>query len=219
MPQNAPSARTRLRRHPERGAFDRAAIDAILDEALACHVGFVHDGAPVVVPTLHVRVDDRLYLHGSPLSRMLSALADGVEVCLTVTLIDGLVLARSAFDHSVNYRSVMVFGRARPVDDPAEALAALEALTEHVLPGRWAEVRTPDGREMEATTVLAVPLAEASAKVRSGPPGDDSAAEGTGVWAGVVPLRLVAEEPQPAASVPGSLEPPASVEALLRSRG
>lgn len=218
MPQPAPSARTRLDRHPERGAFERATIDAILDEALVCHVGFVQKETPVVVPTVHARVGDVIYLHGSPVSRMLTTLADGCLVCLTVTLLDGLVLARSAFDHSLNYRSVMVFGTARPVDDAAEKLAALEAITEHMVPGRWTELRATTARELEATAVLAVPLGEASAKVRTGPPGDDSEREGTGVWAGVVPLSLAAGEPVPAAGVPPLLEPPAFLAGRARPR-
>ncbi|HKI58103.1 MAG TPA: pyridoxamine 5'-phosphate oxidase family protein [Trueperaceae bacterium] len=216
MPGRPVSARTRLKRHPERGAFDRATIDAILDEALVCHVGFVEDGTPVVVPTVHARVGDVVYLHGSPASRMLTTLAGGCELCLTVTLVDGLVLARSAFDHSVNYRSVMAFGKARLVTDAAEKLAALEAVTEHMVPGRWAELRPPNGRELDATIVLAVPLDEASAKVRSGPPADDSAREGTDVWAGVVPLVLDAGRPEPAAGVPAGLAPPAYLGALTR---
>lgn len=216
MPKSAPSPRTRLARHPERGTFDRARIDAILDEALVCHVGFVHEGAPVVVPTLHARVGDTLYLHGSPASRMLTTLAGGCELCLTVTLLDGLVLARSVFDHSVNYRSVMVFGRARPVDDPAEKLVALEAVTEHVAPGRWGDARTPNARELAVTAVLALPLEEVAAKVRAGPPGDDAAAEGTEVWAGVVPLRTVAGRPEAAAGVPEGREVPAYLHAYLR---
>ncbi len=216
MPQAAPSARTKLGRHPERGTFDRETIDAILDEGLVCHVGFVHDGAPVVVPTLHARILDAVYLHGSPVSRMMRSLAGGCDVCLTVTLLDGLVLARSAFEHSVNYRSVMVFGRARLVEEEDEKMAALRAFTEHVMPGRWADVRPPDQRELEATTVLALSMDEASAKVRSGPPGDDAAVEGTDVWAGWVPLRLEPGTPIAATSVPESVAVPRYLAGLGR---
>ncbi len=218
MRQPPASARTQLRRHPERGAHDRATIDAILDEGLVCHVGFVADDAPVVVPTLYARVGDAIFLHGSPVSRMLTRIATGVELCLTVTLLDGLVLARSVFDHSVNYRSVMVFGRAHVVADPEQKMAALEALTEHVTPGRWGDARLPNVRELEATTVLALPLEEASAKVRAGPPGDDVRAEGTAVWAGVVPLRTVAGEPQPAVGVASGAPLPAYLEEYLARR-
>lgn len=208
------STRTRLERHPERGAHDRATIHAILDETLVCHVGFVHDGSPVVVPTLHARVEDTLYLHGSPISRMVTTLASGCDVCVTATLVDGLVLARSVFDHSVNYRSVMAFGRAWLVEDPAEKLVALEALTEHLVAGRWGDARPPDERELAATAVLGLALDEASAKVRSGPPGADAERERADVWAGVVPLRLVGGPPEAAADVPADVAIPAYLQDL-----
>jgi nitroimidazol reductase NimA-like FMN-containing flavoprotein (pyridoxamine 5'-phosphate oxidase superfamily) len=188
--------RTQLGRHPERGRDDRGLIDAILDEALVCHVGFVADGYPTVIPTIHARSSEILYLHGSPASRLLQA-APGAEVCVTVTLLDGIVMARSAFNHSMNYRSVMVFGRPRVVTDPDEKQRALKALVEHVAKGRWADARHPSPSEITATTVLAVSLDEASAKVRSGPPIDEANDLGLSVWAGVVPLRTIAGNPVP----------------------
>jgi len=175
---------------PKRGAYDRASVDAILDEGLICHVGFVHGGAPVVIPTGYGRDGDVLYLHGSVASRMLRTLAEGVEMSVTVTLLDGLVLARSAFNHSMNYRSVVVFGRARLVEDPAAKLAALYCLSEHLVPGRWDAVRPPTERELKSTSVLALPLDEASAKVRSGPPEDDDEDYALPHWAGVLPFTL-----------------------------
>jgi nitroimidazol reductase NimA-like FMN-containing flavoprotein (pyridoxamine 5'-phosphate oxidase superfamily) len=187
----------RVRRLPKRAAYDRATIDAILDEALVCHLGFVQDGQPFVIPTLHARVGDRLYVHGSAASRMLGALAAGLPACVTVTLLDGLVLARSAFHHSVNYRSVVVLGTAELVADPAEKLAALRAFTEHLVPGRWADIRPPTRQELKATAVLSLPLDEASAKIRVGPPVDDEPDYALDVWAGVLPLRLQALAPTP----------------------
>lgn len=204
-----PTPRTRVRRLPKRGAYDRPTIDAILDEGLICHLGFVHDGHPVVIPTLYARVEDVVYVHGSAASRMLRTLADGLDACLTVTLLDGLVLARSAFHHSANYRSVIVFGRARRLDERSEKLAALEAFSEHVAPGRWAEVRAPNEQELKATTVLALPLDEASAKVRTGPPVDDEEDYALDVWAGVIPLRLAAGVPEADARVRPGVPAPA----------
>jgi nitroimidazol reductase NimA-like FMN-containing flavoprotein (pyridoxamine 5'-phosphate oxidase superfamily) len=209
MPSLGPTPRTRVRRLPKRGVYEREAIDAVLDEGLVCHLGFVHDGHPVVIPTLYARVADVVYVHGSAASRMLRALADGFDACLTVTLLDGLVLARSAFHHSANYRSVVVFGRARHVAERGEKLAALEAFSEHVAPGRWAEVRPPSAQELKATTVLALPLEEASAKVRAGPPVDDEEDYPLDVWAGVIPLRLVASAPETDARVPPGVDVPA----------
>jgi nitroimidazol reductase NimA-like FMN-containing flavoprotein (pyridoxamine 5'-phosphate oxidase superfamily) len=192
-----PSERTRLRRRPDRGSYDRATIHAILDEGRVCHVGFVHDGQPFVVPTTYARVGDALYVHGAAASRMLRGLASGVPVCITVTLLDGLVLARSAFHHSMNYRSVVVLGVATEVTDPAERLGALEAIVEHVAPGRWAASRPPTAPELRATSVLRLPITEASAKIRTGGPIDDAADMGWPCWAGHVPLRLVALAPVP----------------------
>lgn len=192
-----PTSRTQIRRIPQRGEYEREVIYQILDEGLVCHVGFATDGQPFVIPTAYGRVGDRLYIHGSPASRMLRSLTSGIEVCVTVTLLDGLVLARSAFHHSMNYRSVVIFGRATKVEAEAEKLEALRAFTEHVVPGRWVEVRQPSHQEILGTLVLSLPLTEASAKVRTGPPSDDEADYNLPVWAGVVPLQLVAGAPVP----------------------
>jgi len=191
------SDRTRVRRLPERGRYDRSTIDAILDAGFVCHVGFVVDRQPYVIPTGYARVDDRIYIHGSAASRMVRTLAGGVDVCLTVTHVDGLVLARSAFHHSVNYRSVVVLGRARLVVDAAEKMEALRAFTNHVVAGRFNEVRIPSEQELKGTAVLALTLDEASAKVRTGPPKDDEEDLALAVWAGVVPLRTAIGEFQP----------------------
>ena len=186
----------RVRRLPERGRYDRETTDAILDEALFCHVGFVSNGQPFVIPTLHARVEDVLYLHGSQASRMLRELRDGTPVCVTATILDGIVLARSAFNHSMNYRSVVVLGVAEEVDGP-EKQKALRAIAEHVMPGRWDDVRLPNEKELRATSVLRLSLDRISAKVRTGPPKDDEADLGLPVWAGVLPLRMVPSEPMP----------------------
>jgi nitroimidazol reductase NimA-like FMN-containing flavoprotein (pyridoxamine 5'-phosphate oxidase superfamily) len=192
-----PTARTTLRRLPQRGVFDRAAVNAILDEGLVCHVGFAVEGQPYVIPTTYARLGDRLALHGSAASRMLRTLSAGVPVCVTVTLLDGLVLARSAFHHSMNYRSVMVLGTAVEVVDRMEKEAALEAIVEHVMRGRSAQVRPPTPLELKGTTVLSLPIEEASAKVRSGPPIDDEEDYALPGWAGVLPLALVPGAPLP----------------------
>jgi nitroimidazol reductase NimA-like FMN-containing flavoprotein (pyridoxamine 5'-phosphate oxidase superfamily) len=199
---------TRVRRHPERGVYEREAIAAILDEALFCHVGFVVDGQPFVIPTIHARAGDVLYLHGSPASRLLRTLAGGADVCVTATLLDGLVLARSVYNHSMNYRSAVVLGRARAVDDRDEKLAALEAIVEHVVPGRWQDARRPNEKELAATTVLALALDQASAKVRSGPPKDFDDDVELPIWAGVIPLSLVAGVAETDASVPDGVALP-----------
>jgi hypothetical protein len=190
-----PTTKTTLKRLPKRGVFERETIYKILDEAFICHVGFVVDGQPFVIPTGYARVENTLYIHGSAASRMLRALATGIEVCVTVTLLDGLVLARSAFHHSVNYRSVVVLGKARLVESREEKMTALEAFTEQVVRGRWAEIRWPNEQELKATSVLALPLEEVSAKVRTGPPLDDEEDMNWPVWAGVVPLSLTAAAP------------------------
>jgi uncharacterized protein len=202
------TARTTLKRLPQRGAFDRESINQILDEGFVCHAGFTVDGQPYVIPTGYARAGDRLFIHGSQASRMLRTLGQGIEVCLTVTLIDGLVLARSAFHHSMNYRSVVVFGRAVVVDEREEKLAALRALSDHMIPGRWDDVREPSERELQLTTVLSLPLDEASAKVRTGPPLDDEEDYELDVWAGVIPLRLVANAPIPDPRLPARIDPP-----------
>ena len=209
----APSDRTRVRRVPQRGVYEREAIDAILDETLISHVGFVHEGQPVVIPTLHARLGDRLYLHGSAASRMLRTLANGVPVCATATLVDGLVLARSAFHHSVNYRSVVVFGTATPVEPGDETKKALELFTEKLVPGRWADVRPPTRQELKGTKVLSLPLDEASAKVRTGPPIDDDEDYDLPVWAGVLPLATQVADPQPDPRLDPAIETPGYVAA------
>jgi nitroimidazol reductase NimA-like FMN-containing flavoprotein (pyridoxamine 5'-phosphate oxidase superfamily) len=196
MPENyTPTARTRLVREADRGVYDRTAAYQILDEGFICHVGFVVDGQPFVIPTAYGRVGDDLYIHGSAASRMLRNLDQGVAVCVTVTLLDGLVLARSIFNHSMNYRSVVVLGTAVAVQDPKEKLEALRLLSEHILPGRWAESRQPNEKEIKATLVMRLPITEFSAKVRQGPPIDDEADYAFPTWAGVIPLSMVPGEP------------------------
>jgi uncharacterized protein len=190
-----PTQRTQIKRLPQRGEYDRQTIYEILDEGLICQVGFVVEAQPFVIPTAYGRVGDRLYIHGSPASRMLRTLKEGVNVCVTVTLLDGLVLARSAFHHSMNYRSVVVFGQAKLVEDTDEKLEALKAFTEHVMRDRWAEVRLPNRQELAGTLVLALPLTEASAKMRSGAPVDDEADYELPVWAGELPLRVTTLQP------------------------
>lgn len=187
--------RSQIKRLPKRAVYDRAAIDAILDEGLICHVGFVVDGQPFVIPTIHVRIGDCIYLHGSPASRMLQTLSQGAEACITVTLVDGLVLARSAFHHSMNYRSVVLFGKGSPVNDDGQKTEVLRCLAEHLIHGRWQEVRGPNPNELKQTLVVAIPIDEASAKVRTGPPLDDEEDYAWNVWAGVLPLRLTASTP------------------------
>jgi nitroimidazol reductase NimA-like FMN-containing flavoprotein (pyridoxamine 5'-phosphate oxidase superfamily) len=209
------SIRTTVRRMPARAAYDRATIHAILDEALYCHVAFVHEGQPFAIPTAYARVGDALYVHGAVASRMLKTLAEGIPVCVTVTLLDGLVLARSAFHHSMNYRSVVIVGRATLVESDDERRAALNALVEHVARGRSSEVRAPNEKELRATMVLRVPLNEASAKARSGPPLDDAEDMTLQCWAGVVPLAITAGEPL----VDGStVAPPERIARYRRGR-
>ncbi|HVF90339.1 MAG TPA: pyridoxamine 5'-phosphate oxidase family protein [Blastocatellia bacterium] len=211
-----PTGRTTLKRLPKRGFYDRPLIYEILDEGFICHVGFAIDNHPFVIPTGYARVDDRLYIHGSAASRMLRTLEKEVEACVTVTLLDGLVLARSAFHHSMNYRSVVVFGKASVVSEPGEKMEALRALSEHIIPGRWDEVRGPSPEELKATLVLALPLSEASAKVRTGPPVDDEEDYELSVWAGELPLRTVAGLPVNDPRLPQGIEPAASVRDYRR---
>ena len=197
QPALTPTARTTVRRQPARGSHDVALVHAILDEAWIAHVGFAADGVPMVIPMAHWRVGDRLFLHGAPASRLMRTLREGGEVCVTVTLLDGLVLARSAFHHSMNYRSVVLLGKPVLVEAEAEKRAILDAFVEKVRPGRAAEVRGASAGELAGTLLLALPIAEASAKVRSGPPKDDEGDLGLPVWAGEIPLRLVAGDPVP----------------------
>ena len=189
-----PNERTKLKRLPQRASYERDTIYQILDEGFVCHVGFVSDGQPVVIPTAYGRAEDILYIHGSVASRMLRGLADGIRVCVTVTLVDGLVLARSAFHHSMNYRSVVVFGVATAVRNVRKKLRALHAFSEHIMPGRWADVRKPNDAELKQTLVLELPLTEASAKIRTGPPIDEPSDYDLPVWAGEVPLSFVSGE-------------------------
>jgi len=210
----APTARTRVRRLPERGVYDHETVHRILDEGFICHVGFVVDGQPYALPTGYARVGETLYLHGSTGSRL--GLRPGIDVCITVTLLDGIVLARSAFHHSFQYRSVMVLGRTRLVTDPEEKDAVMRALVDHIVPGRSRAVRGGDGRELAATALLAVPLAEVSAKVRTGPPKDDEEDHALPVWAGVLPLALVPGEPEPDPLLDPSVPVPEHVTAWRR---
>ena len=190
-----PTERTRVVREPQRGVYDRETIYKILDEGLVCHVGFSANGQPFVIPTLYARIGDAIYFHGSAASRMLRGTSAGASVCVTVTLTDGIVLARSVFNHSMNYRSVVALGKASLVDTLEEKREALRAFTEKILPQRWDDARQPNERELKATSVLRLPLTEASAKVRVGPPEDDASDYALPVWAGVIPLRTVADAP------------------------
>jgi hypothetical protein len=208
----APTERTQVHRHPERGEYDRETIDAILDEALICHVAFNDgDGAPRCLPTIHARVGDTVYLHGSKAARAWRALRAGAEVCLVATIVDGLVLARSAFNHSMNYRSVVVFGTAREVTDPEELHVAARAITSHVAPGREDEARMPTDDEYRQTLLLAVPLDEASAKTRTGPPKDDEPDRDLPIWAGVLPFVTTPAVPEPSPDLADGIDVPASV--------
>jgi uncharacterized protein len=197
MSSYTPTEHTQVRRLKKRAAYDKATVHAILDEGFVCHLGFVANAQPFVIPTLYARDGETIYVHGSGVSRMLHHLAEGLDICLTVTLVDGYVLARSAFHHSLNYRSVVVLGRSRLVTERDEMLRALHLLTNHVVPDRWEEVRTPNELELKQTHVLALPLNEVSAKVRSGGPIDDEGDYSLPVWAGVVPLQMQCGEPQP----------------------
>jgi len=215
---SAPSARTRLVREADRAVYDRAAAYKILDEGFICHVGFVVDGQPFVIPTGYGRVGDNLYIHGSAASRMLRRVDEGVPVCVTVTLLDGLVLARSIFNHSMNYRSVVILGTARAVSDQKEKLEALRLLSEHILPGRWVESRQPNEKELKATSILQLPIEEFSAKVRQGPAIDDEDDYSFATWAGVVPLTLVAGEPIDDARLISGLKAPEYARTYTRKR-
>jgi len=213
-----PTARTRVVREPHRGVYDREAAYRILDEAFLCHVGFAVDGQPFVMPTSYGRNGDSLYIHGSAASRMLRRMKDGVAVCITVTLLDGLVLARSVFNHSMNYRSVVILGKGTLVEDAEEKLAALRVLSEHILPGRWDDSRQPNERELKATSVLHVPIEEFSAKVRTGPPIDDEEDYSFPTWAGVVPLEMGAGVPISDARLLPGQDPPEYARTYTRRR-
>jgi nitroimidazol reductase NimA-like FMN-containing flavoprotein (pyridoxamine 5'-phosphate oxidase superfamily) len=213
-----PTARTRVVREADRAVYDREAVYRILDEGFLCHAGFVVDGQPFVIPTSYGRKDASLYIHGSAASRMLRQMKESVPVCIEVTLLDGLVLARSIFNHSMNYRSVVILGKATLVDDPEEKLAALRILSEHILPGRWDDSRQPNERELKATSVLRVPIEEFSAKVRQGPAIDDEEDYSFPTWAGVVPLEMVAGTPINDQRLELDRHPPDYVETLFAKR-
>ena len=215
-PAEPPSERTRVRRLPERGVYEREDIDAILDEALICHLAYIVDGEPRVIPTIHARVGDVLYVHGSNASRTLRSTKGGAPVAAEVTLLDGLVLARSAFHHSMNYRSVVVYGRTREVTDPTEKFDAQRALVEHVVRGRAADARLPNQRELDQTTILAIPIEEASAKVRTGPPKDEEEDLALPVWAGVLPFTTVPGPPEPDPLLPSDVPTPGYVRDYRR---
>ena len=217
--KTSPTSRTKVKRLPERGQYDRDTIYAILDEAMICHVGFVIDGQPYVIPTGFARIDDDLYIHGSAASRMLRNLSKGIDVCVTVTLIDGLVLARSAFHHSINYRSVVVLGKAELIEDVDQKHKALEAFTDHIIPGRWADVRWPTELELKATSVMKLPIDEASAKIRTGDPKDDEGDYEMNVWAGVLPLHLQTDDPVSDQKLPNGIELPKYVSEYRRGDG
>ncbi len=203
-----PTERSQLRRLPVRGSHDMETVNEILDAGLLAHVGFTVEGQPFVIPTLYGREGERLFLHGSAASRMLRELQTGIPACVTVTLVDGLVLARSAFHHSMNYRSVVAFGNAHRIDDPQQKAEALRVISEHLIRGRWDEVRPPDEKELRATSVLEFTIEEASAKIRKGPPLDDEADYALPVWAGVLPLKLITRDPIPE---PGTVPAPDSI--------
>lgn len=215
---SAPTARTRVVREPQRAVYDRSLVNQILDEGFICHLGFAIAGQPYVIPTSYARNNDLLYVHGSAASRMLRNAAAGIPVCLTVTLLDGLVLARSIFNHSMNYRSVVVLGTATLIEDRAEKLAALEALSEHILPGRWKDSRQPNEQELKATSVLQLPIEEFSAKVRQGPVIDDEEDYSFPTWAGVIPLTMVSHPPQDDSRLIAGITAPGYAKAYSRRK-
>ena len=215
---STPTARTRVVREADRAVYDREAVYKILDEGFICHVGFNVEDQPFVIPTSYGRSGDHLYIHGSAASRMLRNLDNGIPVCVTVTLLDGLVLARSIFNHSMNYRSVVIVGTATAVQDPTEKLEALRLLSEHILPGRWAESRYPNERELKATLALRLPITEFSAKVRQGPPIDDEEDYAFRTWAGVIPLETVAGAPIADSRCPTDIPVPAYARGYARKK-
>lgn len=212
MALKAPTERTRVNRLPKRGDYSQKTIYGILDAAFLCHVGFAVEGQPYVIPTGYGRSGETLYLHGSAASRMLRTLAGGVDVCVTVTVLDGIVLARSAFHHSMNYRSVVILGKARPVESDEEKTAALHAISENIMRGRWDDVRKPTPQELKATAVLALPIEEASAKIRTGPPLDDEEDYALPVWSGVLPMTMKAGEPLPDSRLAAGMKVPEYVK-------
>lgn len=217
VPTPMKTSKTQVKRAPKRGHYDFETVASILDEGLVCHVGFVVDGQPFVIPTAYGRVDKQVYIHGANASRLMKTLQAGIDVCVTVTLLDGLVLARSLYHHSMNYRSVVLFGRATVVTDAIEKMTALKAFTEHVMQGRWDDVRSPSPEELAATTVLSVPIAEASAKIRIGPPIDAEADYSLDTWAGVLPLSLVPGQPVPDPKLPRDTAIPDNISNYVRA--
>jgi len=215
---SAPTPRTRVIREPQRAVYDREVINRILDEGFICHVGFTLDGQPFVIPTSYGRHDDVLYIHGSAASRMLRNVSGGIPMCVTVTLLDGLVLARSIFNHSMNYRSVVVLGMGTAIEDREEKLTALRSMSEHIIPGRWNEVRQPNEKELKATTVIRLPIQEFSAKVREGPVIDDEEDYAFPVWAGVLPINLVSGDPISDARLVEKIAVPDYVKNYSRSK-
>jgi uncharacterized protein len=215
---SAPTPRTRVVREPQRAVYDRSVVNRILDEGFICHVGFAVDGQPFVIPTSYGRHEDVLYIHGSAASRMLRNVSGGIPMCVTVTLIDGLVLARSIFNHSMNYRSVVVLGTGTAIEDREEKLTALRLLSEHIVPGRWSEARQPNEKELKATTILRVPIQEFSAKVREGPVIDDEEDYAFPVWAGVLPLNVVTGDPIDDSRLAQGIEVPEYVKSYSRSK-
>lgn len=215
---SAPTPRTRVVREPQRAVYDRNLVNRILDEGFICHVGFAVDGQPFVIPTSYGRHEDVLYIHGSVASRMLRNVSGGIPLCVTVTLLDGLVLARSIFNHSMNYRSVVVLGMGTAIEARDEKLTALRLLSEHIVPGRWSEVRQPNEKELKATTILRVPIQEFSAKVREGPVIDDEEDYAFPVWAGVLPLNLVTGDPIDDSRLADGTEAPEYVKSYSRSK-
>jgi uncharacterized protein len=215
-PSFTPTDRSKVRRLPKQGSYERDLIYTILDQGLVCHVGFAIQGQPYVIPTAYARIADHIYIHGSPISRMMRSLSSGIEVCITVTLLDGLVLARSAFHHSMNYRSAIIFGTATVVSELQQKMTALQAFSEHIVPGRWSDVRHPNSSELEATVVLALPLVEASAKVRAGAPTDEREDYSLPIWAGEIPLRLVANSPINDSALSAGIDPPDYASNYLR---
>lgn len=210
------TTKTQVKRAPKRGHYDFETVAKILDEGLVCHVGFVTDGQPFVIPTAYGRIDDKVYIHGAGASRMLKSLLTGIDVCFTVTLLDGLVLARSVYHHSMNYRSVVLFGKAEQVIDPAEKIIALKAFTEHVMQGRWEDVRGPNEAELAETLVLSLPITEASAKIRTGPPIDAEADYDLPVWAGVLPFTMQVGRPVDDPRLSEGVEVPENVRDYVR---
>jgi nitroimidazol reductase NimA-like FMN-containing flavoprotein (pyridoxamine 5'-phosphate oxidase superfamily) len=213
----AKTARNQVKRHPERGQYDSTTIYPIVDEALICHVGFVQDNQPYVLPTLHARQGDTILLHGAKGSRLLRHVEAGGEVCIAITLLDGIVLARSAFSHSINYRSVVVFGRGEIIADDHDRLQALAAFTERLIPGRWADVRQPSGVELKQTSIVAVAIESASAKIRTGPPKDAEDDLALPVWAGVLPLYQTSGSPIAAPGLPAGIEVPDNLRDYIRN--